>query len=60
MKKNMEALTNFEREKYTTLIKDTQISVKLLVNCLEGKDSIDKYSYNQLLNVFAKNIEEIA
>ena len=53
----MKALTNFERENYGTLIKDTQISVKLLVNCLEGKDSIDKYAYNQLLNVFVKNIE---
>jgi len=35
-------------------IKDRQISIKLIVECLEGKASIDQYAYNQLFNVFAK------
>lgn len=38
-------------------VKDSQISVKLIVDCLEGKASIDEYVYNQLFNVFAKPLE---
>jgi hypothetical protein len=34
-------------------IKDTQTSVKLLIDCLEDKTSVDRYTYNQVFNVFA-------
>ena len=37
-----------------------QTSVKLIVDCLEGKASIDQYAYNQVFNVFAKPIERAA
>ena len=34
-------LTNFEKEKYFMSVKDSQISIKLIVDCLEDKASID-------------------
>lgn len=47
-------LTSFEKEKFFMALKDNQISIKLIVDCLEGRASIDEYAYNQLFNVFAK------
>ena len=38
--------------------KDTQISLKLIIDCLEGKTTVDKYIYNQQFNIFAKHLEE--
>ena len=53
-------LTNFEKEKYCQSIKDSQISIKLIVDCLEGRGSIDQYAYNQLFNVFGKPLQRAA
>lgn len=39
-------------------VKDSQTSVKLIIDCLEGKATIDSYVYNQLFNVFAKPLEQ--
>lgn len=51
-------LTNFEKEKYFMSVKDSQTSIKLIIDCLEGKATIDSYVYNQLFNVFAKPLEQ--
>jgi hypothetical protein len=55
---NKPKLTNFEKEKLFMSVKDSQTSIKLLVDCLESKGSIDTYVYNQLFNVFAKPLEK--
>ena len=39
-------------------MKDTQISLRLIVNCLEGKTTIDEYVYNQQFNIFANVLEQ--
>lgn len=38
-------------------MKDTQISLKLIIDCLEGKTTIDKYMYNQQFNIFCNKLE---
>ena len=37
--------------------KDTQISLKLIIDCLEGKTTIEQYTYNQTFNIFANQLE---
>lgn len=39
-------------------MKDTQISLKLIIDCLEGKSTIEEYAYNQQFNIFANEIEK--
>lgn len=39
-------------------MKDTQISLKLIIDCLEGKTTLDEYTYNQQFNIFANEIEK--
>ncbi len=34
-------------------MKDTQLSLKLIVNCLKGMDNLDRYCYNRQFSVFS-------
>jgi hypothetical protein len=39
-------------------MKDTQISLKLIVDCLEGRCTIDEYTYNRQFNIFIDELEK--
>jgi hypothetical protein len=38
-------------------IKDIQISLKLIIDCLEGRKTLDSYSYNHKFYLFASPLE---
>lgn len=38
-------------------MRDTQISLDLLIDCLEGRSTLEKYSYNQQFKVFALKMD---
>lgn len=50
-------MTAFQKQCYTQCMKDVQISLKLIVGCLEGKSSIESYKYNRMFNIFADPLE---
>ena len=38
-------------------IKDIQTSLRLIIDCLEGKQTLDSYTYNQKFFIFADPLE---
>lgn len=38
-------------------IKDIQTSLKLIIQCLEGQQTLDSYSYNQKFFLFADPLQ---
>jgi hypothetical protein len=53
-----EPFSEFFKKNIPICFKDTQLSLKLIVDCLEGRATIEQYSYNQLFNVFARHLEK--
>lgn len=53
MRFGRERFSNFFKENMAVCMKDTQISLKLIIDCLEGKTTLEEYSYNQQFNIFA-------
>ena len=50
-------LTNFQKESYCQFMKDAQISLKLIIGCIEGTDNLESYSYNRQFHIFAEPLE---
>jgi hypothetical protein len=50
-------LTTFQQEAYTMCIKDIQTSLKLIIDCIEGTNTIDGYSYNYKFSLFAEPLQ---
>jgi hypothetical protein len=46
-------LTAFQKEAYTMCIKDIQTSLKLIISCIEGTNTLDAYAYNNKFYLFA-------
>lgn len=38
-------------------IKDIQTSLKLIIDCIEGKRTLDSYTYNQKFSLFADPLQ---
>lgn len=38
-------------------IKDIQTSLRLIIDCLEGRQTLDSYTYNQKFFIFADPLE---
>ena len=53
-----EPMSEFYKEHLPICWTDTQISLKLLVNCLDGETTIDHYVFNQQFNIFAEALEK--
>lgn len=49
--------TNFQKESYSMCIKDIQTSLRLIIDCLEGRQTLDSYTYNQKFFIFADPLE---
>jgi len=52
-----EPYTKFFKDHLPIRYKDTQLSLKLIVDCLEGRTTIEHYIYNQTFNIFANQLE---
>jgi hypothetical protein len=38
-------------------MRDAQISLRLIVDCLEGRTTVEEYAYNQQFGLFANELE---
>ena len=52
-----EPFSQFFKKNMSVCMRDTQISIKLIIDCLEGS-TIEEYTYNQQFSLFASELEK--
>lgn len=53
-----EGYSEFYKKNMAVCMRDTQISLRLIVDCLEGKTTIEEYTYNQQFSLFVNELEK--
>ncbi len=48
-----DGLTDFDKKGIAACMQDTKISLRLIIDCLEGRTTIEEYVYNQHFSIFA-------
>lgn len=47
------AISDFDKRGMAACMRDTKISLRLIIDCLEGRTTIEEYVYNRDFSVFA-------